>query len=140
MMEGRYRIARFSTSWRVTRNPIQPRTERVRLLQLPDGARSPQERFLREISGSVQVPGLLRQEPIHRRVAARDQCLQRIPVTALRGSYQCVIETNVWSPSGWHYWWGYQDWRNTQWFKQCDDQYAWGNGLVDFIRIDGAGH
>lgn len=45
-----------------------------------------------------------------------------------------------WSPNGWHYWWGYQDWRNTQWFKQCDDQYAWGNGLVDFIRINGAGH
>jgi hypothetical protein len=35
-----------------------------------------------------------------------------------------------------HHWNGAQNWDNVRRFQQCDGEWAWGNGLVDFIRID----
>lgn len=46
--------------------------------------------------------------------------------------------TNNWpggETRGHHHWWGSQDWDNVDWMKECDDQFAWGNGIVDFIEV-----
>jgi hypothetical protein len=41
---------------------------------------------------------------------------------------------------GLHYFGGSWWWGNTQMFLQCDGEWAWNDGWLDFVEIRGAGH